>query len=163
MPITSQDPVLMADKKMWKVCVFVRRQNSCPYNSMDLYQMRICIQMFRLPPQTLSFIMSEQATACLWIKNVAGDQRSELSLFCQVRRRQNERLSQVFTLYKPPGTSRGSWPRNRYLQAGCYGEPPSPSLTGPVAYSWDRACLALEGPEPSFYAKQRGFDRQPLY
>lgn len=30
------------------------------------------------------FIMSLQPAACLWIKNVAWNQRSELSLFCQV-------------------------------------------------------------------------------
>lgn len=58
-----------------------------------------------------SFIMSLQPAACLWIKNVAWNQRSELSLFCQVCWDKMLPALLSLSLPLPPsqGICRGSW------------------------------------------------------
>lgn len=58
-----------------------------------------------------SFIMSLQPAACLWIKNVAWNQRSELSLFCQVCWDKMRPSLLGLSLSLPPSqeTFRGSW------------------------------------------------------
>lgn len=57
------------------------------------------------------FIMSLQPAACLWIKNVAWNQRSELSLFCQVcwDKMLPALLALSVSLSPSRGTCRGSW------------------------------------------------------